>query len=601
MPRGGLRSLAKEERPRSSARAVGRLLAYLLPYRAQLALAFAWLIASSAANAATPALTGRLIDAAVRGAQSNADAGVLTLPALLLIGATLAAWWAQRAQILILGTVGQRGLYRLREEVFDRIQRLSVGFFDTVESGDLMSRLVNDIEQVNSFLSQGFRRVLGAALGLAATLAGMLIVDRRLAAATLLVVPVMLAATRLFGFVARRAFAKRQEAIGDVSATLAEELAGIRVAQAFNRTERNRGEFTQRNAANRDANVAASAVSSAFSPTLAVISAMATALVVAYGGTLAARDAVTIGVVVAFFGYARSFFNAVTQLAGLYAATQSALAGGERVFALLDQHIEVADAPGARDVGRARGRVALRGVSFRYGDGPLVLRDVDLEVEPGTSVALVGPTGAGKTTLVNLVARFYDPTTGVVTLDGTDLRDVTLASLHANLGVVLQEPFLFSGTIDENVRYGRPGASAEEVRAAARTAQALPFIERLPEGFGALVGERGITLSTGQRQLVALARAVLADPAVLILDEATASVDSRTEALIQAGIRRILEGRTAFVIAHRLSTVRDVDRVVVIDEGRIVQDGAYDELLAAEGLFARLHAAQFGGRRRPGA
>lgn len=596
MARGvSLRSLAKEERPHSTWASVRRLLSYLAPHRTQLAVALVWLVAASAANAATPALTGRLIDVAIRGADAGSSPAVLTAPALLLVGATLVSWWAQRTQILILGTVGQKALFSLRERVFAKVQELSVAYFDSVGSGDVMSRLVNDIEQVNSFLTQGFRRVLGAALGLTATLAGMLVVDARLALATLLVVPFMLGATRLFGYVARRAFTRRQEAIGDVSATLAEELAGIRVAQAFNRIERNRAEFSQRNAANRDANVAASAVSSAFSPTLGVISASATALVAAYGGMLAAEGMITVGVVVAFFGYARAFFNAITQLSSLYAETQSALAGGERVFALLDTPVEIADAPDAVDVGGARGLVEFRGVSFAYANGPLVVRDVNLIVDAGETLAIVGPTGAGKTTLVNLVARFYDPQTGSVRLDGADLRQITLESLRRNLGVVLQEPFLFSGTIAENIRYGRPEASDDDVRAAAETAQALPAIESLPDGLDTRIGERGWTLSTGQRQLIALARAVLADPAVLILDEATSSVDTRTEALIRTGIARVLRDRTALIIAHRLSTVRDADRIAVVDDGRIVECGIYDELLAAEGLFSRLHSAQFGG------
>lgn len=589
-----LKSLTKTERPRSSWAAVRRLLAYLAPYRGEVAIALIWLVIASGATAAQPALTGLVIDTALDAAATGQDASVLVVPGLLLVAAAVVGWWSQRAQILRLGTAGQRALFEVREEVFATVQRLSVSYFENVESGDLMSRLINDIETLNSFLSQGFRRILGAALGLLATLAGMLIVDWRLALVTLVVVPVMLGATRLFGYVARQAFRRRQEAIGDVSATLAEELAGIKVAQAFNRTEADRGGFVERNAANRDANVSASAVSSAFSPTLAVISAMATALVAAFGGWLAVQDLVTIGVVVAFFGYARAFFNAVSQLSSLYADTQSALAGGERVFALLDTESEVFDAPGAHELTTVKGGIEFRGVCFSYATGPQVLKSIDLVIEPGTTLAIVGPTGAGKTTLINLVPRFYDPSCGTVLVDGHDLKTVTMRSLRSHLGVVLQDPFLFAGTVADNIRYGREGATDAEVRAAAVTACADDFIDRLPEGYDTVVEERGSTLSTGQRQLIAFARAVLADPRILILDEATSSVDTRTEVLIQQALRELLAGRTALIIAHRLSTVRDADRIVVIDDGRIVEDGSYEELLAVGGRFAALHASQFG-------
>jgi ATP-binding cassette, subfamily B, multidrug efflux pump len=590
-----LKSLTKTERPASSWAAVRRLLAYLLPYRADVTVALVWLVISSGMTAAQPALTGLIIDTALDAAATGAAPSVLVGPALLLLVVIVVGWWSQRSQILRLGMAGQRALFEVREEVFATVQRLSLSYFESVESGDLMSRLINDIETLNSFLSQGFRRVLGAALGLVATLIGMLFVDWRLALVTLLVVPVMLGATRLFGYAARKAFRRRQEAIGEVSTTLAEELAGIKVAQAFNRTDADRGDFMTRNAANRDANVTASAVSSAFTPTLAVISAMATALVAAAGGWLAVQDLVTIGVVVAFFGYARSFFNAVSQLSSLYADTQSALAGGERVFALIDTESDVSDAPDAHELTAVEGRVEFRDVCFAYGTGPQVLHSIDLAIEPGTTLAIVGSTGAGKTTLVNLVPRFYDPTCGAVLVDGHDLRDVTMRSLRSHLGIVLQDPFLFSGTVAENIRYGREGATDAEVRAAAVTACADDFIDRLPEGYDTVVEERGATLSTGQRQLIAFARAILADPRILILDEATSSVDTRTEILIQRALRELLAGRTALIIAHRLSTVRDADRIVVVDGGRIVEDGSYEDLLAADGRFAQLHRSQFGG------
>lgn len=569
---------------------VRRMGAYLAPFRREITIAMAWVVVGSGLNALSPYLTGRVVDVAL-GAKG--DAGAVTLPMLALLVSYVLAWVAQRTQIYRLGTVGQRALVDVRRDIFDRVLALSVAFFDRTGSGDLMSRLVNDVETLNSFLGTTFRRVFGAVLSVAATLVGMLLVDWRLALATLAIVPVMWATTAAFSAIARRAFRRTRESIGDVSTTLAEELGGIRVAQAFARTGANAAEFSRRNAANRDANITASAVSSAFTPALSVISALATAVVAGLGGWLALRGLVTIGVVVAFFAYARQFFSGVNQLSSLYADTQSAIAGGERIFTLLDTPAEVTDRESAVELGRARGRIEFDRVSFHYGDGPDVLHDVRLRVDAGTTLAIVGQTGAGKSTLASLVARFYDPTAGVVRLDGHDLRDVTAASLRRNLGVVLQEPFLFAGSVADNVRYGRLDATDEEVAAALATARADSFVDRLPQGADTPVGERGALLSTGQRQLIAFARAILADPAILVLDEATSSVDTRTERLIQEALRAILRGRTAIVIAHRLSTVRDADRIVVVEDGRIVEDGAFDELLRAGGAFSRLHAAQF--------
>ena len=595
MARGSsLGSLAKRERPAAAAPTARRLLGYLMPYRRGVAGALVWLVVSAVNLAAAPAITGWIVDTALEARAAAGDPGVLLLPITALLVSGIVGWFSQRMQIITLGTAGQRALFDLRGDVFAAVQRLSVAFFDRSGSGDLMSRLVNDVETVNSFLAQSLRRVLGSALGVTTTLVGMLLVEPRLALVTLTIVPVMLGVTRLFGGVARRAFRRRQEAIGDVSATLAEELAGIRVAQAYARTDRNRAEFGERNALNRDANIAAATVSSAFSPVLAVITALAAALVAGYGGWLAASGMVSVGVVVAFFAYARSFFSGVSQLASMYAETQAALAGGERVFAIMDTPPEVAERPHAIDPGRVTGHIEYERVSFSYGDGPLVLDGIDVAIRSGETVAIVGPTGAGKTTLVNLLARFYDPSEGRILMDDYDLRDLTLAGLRANLGAVLQDPFLFSGTVADNIRYGRLDATDDEVEAAARAAQALEFIERLPAGLETEIGERGAGLSSGQRQLIALARAVLADPPVLILDEATASVDTRTELAIRDALRALLAERTAVVIAHRLSTVREADRIVVIERGRVTEQGTYAELLERGGLFSRLHAAQFG-------
>lgn len=591
---GSLKSLAKSDRPQATRAAVIRLSRYLRPYSPQVAAGAAWVMAGAVASAVTPALTGRIINLATSAAESGAGVGVLTGPALGLVAASVFGWLAQRAQILTLGTAGQKAVYDLRTEVFSALSHLDIAYFESVESGDVMSRLINDIAQVDSFLSQGFRRLLGATVGIVATLVAMLWVNWQLALATLLVVPLMFAVTRLFSVFARRAFRTRQESIGDVSATLSEELEGIRVAQAFNRADRNRTQFSTRNAANRDANINAAVVSSAFSPVLAIISAVATALVAVVGGYYATQSVVSLGVVVAFFAYARQFFNAISQMSSLYSDTQSALAGGERVFSLVDTPVTIADAVDATELPDAQGELRLHDVRFGYSTGGEILHGITLTISAGETVAIVGETGAGKTTLVNLVPRFFDPTSGTVSVDGHDVRKVTLASLRRSFGIVLQDPFLFSGSIADNIRYGRLDATEFDVRTAADVAGALEFIDALPEGFDTPVSERGATLSTGQRQLIAFARAIIGDPAILILDEATSAVDTRTEIAIQRGLRRILTGRTALIIAHRLSTVRDAHRIVVLDRGRVVEEGTYAELLAADGAFSALHRAQFG-------
>ncbi|MHB1342516.1 MAG: ABC transporter ATP-binding protein [Coriobacteriia bacterium] len=597
MARGGsrLESVAKTERARDARGSLSRLLGYLRPHRTGIAIGLGWVVLTAVNTAVAPAITGLVIDTAVSAAAAGGDTARLALPIAALLVSAVAGWFGQRMQILTIGTVGQKALFAVREDVFSAIGRLSVAYFESTGAGDVLSRLVNDIDQISSFLAQGFRRVLASSLGVLFTLVAMLLVEPRLAAVTLVVVPVMALVSRGFGTVARRVFRRRQEALGDVSSTLAEELAGVRVAQAFSRTDYNSAQFAERNAASRDASISAATVSSAFQPILGVIAATSTALVAGFGGYLAARDLVTIGVVVAFFNYSRSFFNAISQLSSLWPETQSALAGAERVFELVDTPPAITDAPGAVVLEHVRGDVVFEDVGFAYGTGPAVLSGIDLHVTGGTTLAIVGPTGGGKTTLVNLLARFYDPTSGRVLVDGHDLRDVTVGSYRRRLGIVLQEPFLFDGTIAENIRYGRLEAGDNEVRAAAVLSRAADFIDTLPEGFDTVVGDRGALLSAGQRQLVAFARAVLADPAILVLDEATSSVDTRTERLIQESLAEVLSGRTAFVIAHRLSTVRTADRIIVVDDGRIAEEGTYAELLAQGGIFARLHAAQFAG------
>ncbi|MDQ5852779.1 MAG: ABC transporter ATP-binding protein/permease [Chloroflexota bacterium] len=611
-----------EERATRGSEVARRLLRYLRPFRKQLLLALVLVLVAAFAQAAGPFLIGRAIDEAV----GRRDGAALNRTMLLLLCVYLAGTVATRSQIRMMGTIGQRMLARLRTEIFDTIQRLSLRFFDQHPVGDLMSRLLNDTDVLNQLFSQGVVQVLGSLFGLAGILIAMVALDWRLALASFVVIPVMLLLTNVFAKLSRRAFRRTRAAIGDVSTELQAEIAGVKVAQAFNRTGVNQERFAQRNAANRDANVSATAVTSAFTPAIDVLSTVATAIVAGYGGYLVLQDRATVGVVVAFLTYVQQFFRPIQQLSTFYTTAQASLAASERIFDLLDTPADIVDAPDAQVLPPIEGRVVFDHVSFSYGDRPeqgtgnreqgtgdsrsttgngqsathnsassrgMVLDDVSLVAEPGQTIAIVGPTGAGKTTLVNLIGRFYDVAEGAVTIDGVDVRAVTRASLRSQMGVVLQESFLFSGTVAENIRYGKLEATDEEVEAAAQAANAHEFIMRLPEGYNTQLGERGGNLSQGQRQLLGIARAILAAPRILILDEATSSVDTRTEALIQSALKTLLEGRTSFVIAHRLSTIREADQVLVMQQGRIVERGTHQSLLEQGGMYAELYRRQF--------
>jgi ATP-binding cassette, subfamily B, multidrug efflux pump len=568
---------------------LARLMPYLGPYRGTLFAALGLVLLSAAAQAGGPALVGRAIDTnIVAGDLSGLNSTMLILLAVYLLG-----WLAQAGQIFLMGTVGQRFLADLRSLVFERVQSLPLSFFDRSKAGDLMSRLVNDIQQINQVISQGLIQVVGNLFALAGIIVAMVLLSPPLALAAFLVLPLMIWATLVFARRSRDAFQRTRETIGDVSAHLQEDLSGVRVTQAFNRAETTIRHFEQHNAANRDANVQAAAITAVFTPAIDLLSTVATVIVAGLGGWLVVNGSMPVGTVVAFVLYVQQFFRPIQILSSIYNQLQAAAAGADRIFDLLDEPAREADRPGATPMPPIKGEVVFKDVSFGYEANSPVLSGVSLHAQPGQTIALVGPTGAGKSTLVNLLPRFYEVSSGRITIDSKDIDGVTLPSLRSQIGIVLQEGFLFSGTIAENIRYGRIEASDSEVEAAAQAVGAHSFISALPQGYATRVGERGAGLSQGQRQLLTIARALIADPRILILDEATSNIDQATEAVIQRAMSELLQGRTSFVIAHRLTTIQNADQVLVINDHRIAERGTHSELLAQEGLYAELYQRQF--------
>lgn len=568
---------------------IRRLAGYLSPYVRELLGTLAVTVLMATTQALGPWLMGRAVDKFILLNDSRG----LAVTMLYLLSCYMFGLFARLLQGYLTGWISQRTLATLRASIFKSLQSQPLQFFDQHEAGDLMSRLVNDVETINTVLGQGLLQSLGSLLSLVGILFSMVTLNIKLAVASFTVIPFMFFATAYFADTARRAFRKTRQTIGGVSASLQEDIAGVRVAQAYNRTDINRARFAERNAANRDANISATAVTSAFSPTMDLFGTVAIAIVAGFGGYLAVHQEITVGIVVSFLGYVQQFFWPIMQVGQLWTQAQSALAAAERVFGLIDTPVTLVDPPDAKELGSIAGRVEFERVEFGYEPTHLVLDGVDFVALPGQTIALVGPTGAGKTTIANLIARFYDVSAGRVLVDDSDVRQVTAASLRGQMGIVPQNSFLFAGTVAENIRYGRLSATDEEVEAAARLLDAHDFISRLPRGYQTHLGERGGTLSQGQRQLIAFARAVLADPRILILDEATASVDTRTELIIQRALAKLLQGRTSFVIAHRLSTIRGADQVLVIDGGRIAESGTHRELLARGGLYSELYRRQF--------
>ncbi|GMR11742.1 MAG: ABC transporter ATP-binding protein [Anaerolineae bacterium] len=494
---------------------------------------------------------------------------------------------------------GQHVLKMLRVQVLQQINRLSIGYHVEHEAGDTMSRVTNDADTIQQGMTFALVQVASGLMLIIWISYNMLTASLPYALVALSIVPVMAIATSWFSTQARKAFRRTRLEMGSVNAELQESIAGVRESQAFSREDENIASFRETNAANRDANIRAVAFTSALAPALEALGYVALMLVTVVGGIALLRGqdffgtAMSFGLIVTFVAYVQSFNRPVQQIAVLWTNVQSAIAGGERIFDLLDVVPDIQDGPDAVEMPEIEGAVELEGVWSEYVAGDPVLKGVSLRAEPGQTLAIVGPTGAGKTTIVNLIPRFYDVTKGSVRIDGLDVRKVTAASLRSQIAVVLQDSFLFSDTVMENIRFGRPEATDQEILAAAKLAHADPFIERLPQGYQTRLGERGTGLSQGQRQLLAIARAAVADPRILILDEATSSVDTRTERLIQAALAELLHGRTSIVIAHRLSTIRNADQVLVIDQGEIIERGTHDTLLAARGFYSDLYMSQF--------
>lgn len=582
-------------RPKEKARDIrgtlGKLWARLRLRKAELSAVFLILLVITGLNVSGPYLTKYAIDRFIL-AESD-PAGLMTI--LAVLGAVyLCAALLTLLKNRILINLSQRTVQALRQELFDRFQELGVGFFDRRSTGELMSRMTNDIDSIGSSLGTGAGDLLASCLSLGGVTVLMLWINWRLGLICLGVIPLVILTARKVGRRTRSGFRARQRHLGDLNGLIEETLSGQKVVKAFAKEEELIRTFSRKNEELRKASYRAGRLSGLMGPVMNMMNNLNYGVTAFAGGALALYGLASVGTIAAFLSYTRQFSRPLNQLAQQYTAFQSALAGAERVFALLEEETELKDLPGAPPFPRPEGEVLFRGVGFGYAPGQPVLQEIELRARPGETIALVGPTGAGKTTIINLLTRFYDPQEGSISIDGRDIRSVKKADLRRSLGVVLQDSFLFSGTLRENLRYGRTDATDREIEEAARLANAHRFISQMPEGYDTELSENGSGLSQGQRQLLAIARAILSDPAILILDEATSSVDTRTEEQIQQALLRLMAGRTSFVIAHRLSTIKKADRILVIKGGRIVEEGAHGELLNAEGEYARLYRSQFG-------
>jgi len=594
---GGRGGRAKIEKAHEARATLRRLLVTLQPYRLALGVVFVLVVASTLLDLLAPFLMGLAIDKFI----ATGDLAGLLRIVLLMLGAYAGAWLAKVGQGVIMARVSQQAMRSLRRDLFEHLQTLSLSFFDRHPHGELMSRLTNDLDAISRVLAQNVTELFTGMLTLVGILVMMFAINFWLALGSMIVFPLMMGLVGFVGRRTRKSFREYQMRIGRLNGQLEEMFSGQRVIMAFGQEAAALADFDAANEMVRQVGIQAQTYAMLVPPLMGILSNANIAVVAGLGGWMVLQGWATVGTIAVFYNYSRKFAAPLRHLGNLYNQIQSALAGAERVFEVIDEQPELTDAPDAVALDDIAGEVVFDHVDFSYVPGAPVIRDMSLTARPGQTIALVGPTGAGKTTMVNLLTRFYDiagrtPPEGAIRIDGRDIRQVQKDSLRRQLGIVLQDTFLFSETVMENIRYGRLDASDEECIAAAKLAHADQFIRRLPQGYDTELSERGSNLSQGQRQLLAIARALLADPGVLILDEATSSVDTRTEVNIQKALLQLMEGRTSFVIAHRLSTIRDADKILVINDGRIIERGAHDELLAQGGFYHNLYMSQFKGK-----
>lgn len=587
----GMMAIGTGHKAKNIGATLRRLWAYLRRQKIGLAVVLLLVALTTALSIAGPYLMGRAIDQYIIPGDLPGLARIVLLMAAIYAAAAFSTW----LQIYIMAAVAQRTVRDIRRDLFAKLQTLSLRYFDRRPHGEVMSRLTNDVETVSGVLTDNTTDFISSVMALVCTAAMMLVLNIRLALVTLTVVPLMLGLIRWASERTRQGFRAQQQHLGELNGVIEETITGLKVVKAYRQEQATLNRFEVSNQNLKAASTHAQTYALLLGPLGNLVNNIGLAAVAGVGGWMALQGRVSVGTIASFVSYARQFTRPMNMLAQIYNTIQSAIAGAERVFEIMDEAPEPPDAPDAWPLTDVRGEVIFDHVWFSYEPGTPVLQDVSLHAEPGQTIALVGPTGAGKTTIVNLLTRFYDIDSGQITIDGRDIRTVQRDSLRQQLGIVLQDTFLFADTVMENIRYGRLDATDDEVMAAARLANADHFIRRLPHGYHTQVSEQGGNLSQGQRQLLSIARAILADPAILILDEATSSVDTRTELRIQEALLRLLEGRTSFVIAHRLSTIRNADQVLVVHGGRIIERGTHDELLAAKGFYYNLYTSQFKG------